>query len=233
MGTIALRYGRALRCLAPIFFLATSCAASEPANPAIPVEAIVEAFETHSIVALGDGNHGNEQIHQMRVKLLRDPRFQTQVRDIVVEFGNSRYQAVIDRFVSGEAVPERELRKVWQDTAQANPVWDVPVYEAFFREVRAINASVPEERRLRVILGDVPFDWSDVSTTADYARQPQRSDRFTAGLVSGEVLAKDRKALVVFGEMHLLREPLAFVAPEGAAPSSIEDEPSIVALLEK
>ena len=44
------------------------------------------------------------------------PRFATVVNDIVVEFGSSRYQAVMDRFVSGGEVPYAELRKAWQDT---------------------------------------------------------------------------------------------------------------------
>ena len=51
--------------------------------------------------------------------MVRDPRITTVVNDIVVEFGNARYQDVMDRFVRGEEVPPEALRRVWEDTTQA------------------------------------------------------------------------------------------------------------------
>ncbi len=53
-----------------------------------------------------------------------------------------------------------------------------------------VNAALPPERRLRVVLGDVPFDWDAVRTVADYNRQPQRSDAASAAIVRREVLDK-------------------------------------------
>ena len=78
-----------------------------PGSPAVPIEpitGILEMFKTHDVVALSEGNHGNEQGHAFRVALIRDPRFAAAANDIVVEFGNAHYQAVIDRFVQGEPV---------------------------------------------------------------------------------------------------------------------------------
>src|SRR5918995_6751529 len=108
-------------------------ASSPPAVPLEPIAAILDAFKTHQIVALGEGGHGNEQGHAFRLSLIRDPRFAQVVNDIVVEFGNSRYQEIIDEFVSGSDVPYASLRKVWQDTTQPHDVWDRPIYEEFFR----------------------------------------------------------------------------------------------------
>jgi erythromycin esterase-like protein len=88
-------------------------------RPAVPVDAItaiVDAFASHDVVALGEGPHGNQQGHSFRLSLLRDPRFATTVNDILVEFGNGRYQALMDRFVDGADVARDELRHVWQDT---------------------------------------------------------------------------------------------------------------------
>jgi hypothetical protein len=101
----------------------------KPAIPVDPIIGIVNAFETHTVVALGEGNHGNEQGHAFRLELIRDPRFAAVADDIVVEFGNSLYQDVVDRFVNGEDVPYGELSRVWQNTTQAHPVWDRPIYE--------------------------------------------------------------------------------------------------------
>ena len=105
-------------------------------------------------MALGEGAHNNEQAHVFRMSLIRDPRFAKVVDDIVVEFGNSRYQDIMDRFVGGEDVPHTQLQQVWQNTTQAHEIWDVPIYEEFFREVRKVNARLPKKRRLRVLLGD-------------------------------------------------------------------------------
>lgn len=224
------RTGGFLSCLLPaVLAVATwpAVAIAAPAAPLDPVEAIVDAFDDYQIVALGEGNHGNLPGHAFRLQLLRDPRFLAQVQDIVVEFGNSRYQDVIDRYVAGEDVPADELRRVWRDTAQANPVWDVPIYEEFFRAVRDVNAGLPAEKRLRVVLGDVPFDWSAVRTVADYNRQPQRNDLASSAIIRREVIAKGRKALVVFGDMHFLREQLPFDGT-GTRPQAR----SIVAILE-
>ena len=45
--------------------------------------------------------------------VVRDPRFAREVRNVVVEFGASGQQQVIDRYLAGETVPYGELRKVW------------------------------------------------------------------------------------------------------------------------
>ena len=97
---------------------------SAPAAPIDPVRGILDAFEQHSIVALDEGDHGNDRGHAFRLSLLRDSRFSMVVNDIVVEFGSARYQILMDRFVSGEDVPIETLRRVWQDTTQPHDIWD-------------------------------------------------------------------------------------------------------------
>ena len=66
-------------------------ASTRPAVPVEPVVALLDAFESHDVVALGDP-HGNERAHAFRLSLIRDDRFVSAVDDIVVEWGNARYQ---------------------------------------------------------------------------------------------------------------------------------------------
>lgn len=186
-----------------------------PASPAVPIDpitGIVEAFKTHDVVALSEGSHGNEQGHAFRLALIRDPRFAATVDDIVVEFGNAHYQEVIDRFVRGEPFAHEELRKVWQDTTQRGTVWDRPIYEAFYRAVRDVNAALPVARRLRVLLGDPPMDWEAPQRSATV-----RTDDFPASLIQREVLAKKRRALVIYGGMHLIRKRAPYLPPKDPA----------------
>ena len=186
---------------API--LARQSAPPRPLIPVEPVTAILEAFQSHPIVALGEGPHGNEQGHAFRLALIRDPRFAATVNDIVVEFGSGRYQTLMDRFINGAVVNEDQLRHAWQDTTVTTAAWDRPIYEDFFRAVRALNSELPAGRRLRVLLGDAPIDWSRVHTRADVHRWGLQKAGHMANVILNEVLAKRRRALLICGDGHL------------------------------
>lgn len=211
---------------------------TRPAEPVDPVSAILDAFRTHDVVALCDGGHGCEQAYDFRVALIRDPRFADVVNDIVVESGNSLYQEMMDRFISGEGVPDKDLRRAWQDTTQPHAVWDKPVFEGLFREVRAVNAALPGDRQIRVLLGDPPIDWSKIASAEDHHRACltlEDRDSCPAGIIAREVLAKGRRALVVYGGMHLLRKSIYWQVIGGRdEPEWLPEPPlsSIVALLE-
>jgi len=185
---------------------ATGQTATPPAAaPVEPIGAIIDAFRSHSVVALPDA-HGNEQAHAFLMSLIRDPRFAATVNDIVVEFGSARYQDVIDRFSRGEEVPYASLRMVWQNITMGHGAADYPINEDFFRTVRAVNAALPRERRLRVLLGDPPIDWDEVHTREDYFKWIAMRDSYPAALIQMEVIARERKALLVYGELHCQRK---------------------------
>jgi hypothetical protein len=174
-----------------------------PAAGIEPIAAIIEAFRSHAIVGLGEGPHNNEQGHRFRLALIRDPRFAAVVNDIVVESGSARYQDAVDRFVRGEAVPETTLRDARENAVAATPAWDRPIYDELFRAVREVNASLPRPRQLRILLGDPPIDWDAVATADDYRAWLRQRDAYPAGLIQREVLARGRRALVVYGDGHL------------------------------
>ena len=177
-----------------------------PAVPLEPITAILDAFRTHDIVALGEGRHNNEQGYQFRLALIRDPRFAATVNDIVVESGSSTHQNAMDRFIRGESVPDNVLRLAWQDTTVPDGPWDIPMYEEFFKAVRVVNASLPADRKLRVLLGDPPFDWEH-ATREEAIRITVQRDPFAAELIQREVLARKRRALVIYGDGHFSRRP--------------------------
>jgi hypothetical protein len=187
--------------------------ASTPAPSTKPLDAIttmIDAFQQHAIVALEE-MHGNARGAAFRLALIRDPRFAASVNDVVVEFGNAFYQEVIDRFVAGETVPYEQLRRVWHETTAPQPIWDNPIYEEFFRAVRAVNQPLPRDRQLRVLLGDPPFDRNATTSDGVLKLRGQRVQH-PADVVVREVLSKGRRALVVYGAMHLMRQN-----PQGAS----------------
>ena len=189
--------------------LAASLAASQPdvrgPAPTDAIGGIVGAFDAHAIVGLPDA-HGNQQSHAFLLSLIRDPRFIRIVNDIVVEFGNARYQDVADRFVRGEEVPYESLRLVWRNHTQPSLSADFTHYEEFFRAVRAVNAAAPAGRTLRVLLGDPPIDWDAVRNKDDHFKWIEMRDAHPAAILQTEVIARGHRALLIYGTGHLQRK---------------------------
>src|SRR3984893_18574807 len=177
-----------------------------PAVPLEPVAAIVDAFHSHSVVAVTAG-HGQERGYTFLLSLVRDPRFVAVVNDIVIEEGSARYQDVADRFVRGEQVSDESLSQVWRNTTQTGLGADPP-WTTFFHTVRSVNASLPPERQLRVLLGDPPIGWENVRTPEEHRRWIGMRETFPADLIEREVLAKGRHAVLFYGLMHFQRKNL-------------------------
>jgi hypothetical protein len=169
------------------------------AQPAI--SAILAAFDKYEVVAMPQG-HGMQDLNDFIFSLIRNPAFSEKVNDIEVEFGNSLYQPMLDRYIAGENVPFAELQKVWRKTGQpANGASGF--VEQFFPLVRALNQKLPPERRVRVLAGDSPVDWDQMKSMDDVMRLVHR-DASIASVMEREVLSKHRKALMLFGTFHLM-----------------------------
>ena len=169
------------------------------------IEAVLAAFQAHRVVAIGDA-HAGQEVHDLLLTMLSDPRLYGAASDIIVEFGNAFYQDTLDKFIlAGEPVSDASLRLVWRDTTQSpNIVVDSPVYEQVYRRVRAVNWTLPADRKIRVLAGEPPFDWSTV-TSASQIPFPQRN-LYPASL-AGQSLASGRRVLLIYGGMHLLHAP--------------------------
>ncbi len=178
----------------------TKPAGAEPTpEPAVP--AILAAFDKYEVVAMPEA-HGDKDLDDFILSLIRTPAFSEKVNDIAVECGNSLYQPVLDRYIAGEDVPFTEVRKVWRNTTQPM-CGESGFFEQFFPLVRAINQKMPPGKRLRVLAGDPPIDWDQVKTFQDYLKFTDR-DVSVASVMEKEVLSKHRKALMLFGVVHLM-----------------------------
>ncbi|HLX47329.1 MAG TPA: hypothetical protein VKS82_03245 [Streptosporangiaceae bacterium] len=173
-------------------------------------DAVLAALRRGPLVALGEA-HILQEHHDVLQTLLSDPRLPGAVDDIVVEFGNALYQDTIDKFILDVApVNDADLRLVWRNTTQS-PVgtWDNPVYEQFFRRVRAVNWTLPPGKRIRVLAGDLPIDWSKITTSKQLASLQPKRDPYAASVVEQQVLAKGRRALICYGIGHVVHDDAA------------------------
>jgi hypothetical protein len=175
-----------------------------------PVEAagaIFDAFRTHTVVGLSDGEtHGDERGLALVTSLIRDPRFANTTIDVVTENASGRYQDVMDRYVHGDEVPYSALRRVWDDTTQAQVITPTGAIPLIYRAIREVNASLPRTRHHRALLGDPPIEWENVHTNAEYQRWLAQRDSHAAAVVEREAIARKRRALICYGRMHLQRK---------------------------
>ncbi len=170
--------------------------------PQPAVEAILGALDDHEVVALGSIAHGTLDMDHLVLDLLRDPRLPGKVQDIAVECGNALYQPLLDRYIAGGAVSLADVRQVWRNTSQPMECPFSLFYDALFPLVRRINQLLPAGSRLRVLACDPPIDWSRVHRPEDLHGLMGR-DESIASVIENEVLARHRKALMLFGINHI------------------------------
>jgi len=207
-------YARVMHCCIPMLlavFTPTMAygqtqAANKPeaadATPQPAVSAILSAFDKYEVVAMPQG-HGMQDLNDFILSLIRNPGFSEKVNGIEVEFGNSLYQPMLDRYIGGEDVSFTELQKVWRKMGQ--PASGASGFvEQFFPLVRALNQKLPPERRLRVLAGDPAVDWDQIKGIQDLMARHFDRETSIASVMEKEVLSKHRKALMLFGTLHLM-----------------------------
>ncbi|RAP58173.1 hypothetical protein BTJ49_04105 [Oleiagrimonas sp. MCCC 1A03011] len=178
----------------------------EGANPSPKpaIQAILSAFDHYEVVAMSAG-HADKDMDDFIFRLIRNPAFPEKVDDIVVECGNSLYQPLLDRYIAGADVSLDDARKVWRNTTQ--PMCGVSgFYDQLFPLIRRINRTLPEPRKIRVLAGDPPIDWSKIRNHADLMRQDFSRDANIARVMERQVLSKHRTALMLFGVDHLFHD---------------------------
>ncbi len=132
--------------------------------------------------------HGQKEIDDFILSLIRDPRFPALVNDIVVECGNVRYQPILDRYIAGEDVPFTEVQHVWRDTTVQQMCGSSGFYEQLYPLVRSLNQHLPAASRLRVVAADPPIDWSKIQSYQDLTPFFDR-DGSIASVMEREVLS--------------------------------------------
>jgi outer membrane protein OmpA-like peptidoglycan-associated protein len=204
--------GLAIGVVAIVSLHACSGRTAKPSSPgelsaAPAADYLAAAFDRFPLVAFSEPRHGAGGTREFLTSLVRHPRFAGVVNDIVVEFGNARYQDIADRYVAGEPVARDQLAQIWENTTVVTGVWTAPMYEGMLSEIRSLNATLPPATRVRVLLGDPPIDWRIVRGPADEDMNDWRDAHF-AWVVEEQVIKKGRRALLWIGGAHISREVL-------------------------
>lgn len=193
-----------------------ACTPSSRTRLAPVVEDILASWRTADLVCLGE-EHGSRAAADLRLALIADPRFAERVDVVLLEAASPLHQDLLDRFVvDGEELDRDALRPIWLD-AGLGEFWESPVYEGLLRALQRMNLRLPPGRRLRVIAGAAPVDWSRVTSGAELAPYLDRRD-FFARLATAAVLEPGRKGLAVYGAAHCEKSGMGF---PGALPAAL------------
>lgn len=201
--------------IAVLLSVFSSVAAASPPTAENAMDGIFAAFQTRPLVGIGE-HHRVAQELDFYSALVRDPRFAKDVGNVVVEFGGAAHQDIIDRYVTGEEVPYTELRKIWTDTVGWVPSIPSNGYVNFYAQVREINLTLPPRNRIRVWLGDPKIDWASIQNHAEWQALNLTRDSHPADLIKREILARGKKALIIYGDGHF------FPAVTGSAGEKLE-----------
>ena len=183
-------------------------------------DGVLDLFKQKLVVAIADA-HGLAQEEEFYSALVRDPRFAKEVGNVVVEFGGSAAQNIIDRYENGGEVSLTELRQVWTDVAGWMPGPFGLGYVNFYANVRAANLNLPANDRISVWLGDPSIDWSKIHSFQDLEPYLSQRDENMFRVISGEILKKNKKALLIVGSAHLFGPSSLAARIDQAYPNSM------------
>ena len=174
------------------------------ASPALAdvADEVAATFDAHRFVFFCS-THGDAKIHEFLLCLLSRPAFQRRVTDVLVEWGNPFHQGLADRYLlTLEQVPEDALSGVWFDTDYPKLWARLPQIPQFYAGVRAINQGLEPARRIRVLGGCDPVDWSSVRTVDGLARYPFKNNWAAHVVAEHFAVQPDKRLLVVYGDGH-------------------------------
>jgi hypothetical protein len=195
------------------------------------IDGVLDLFKQRPVVVLCD-EHGLAQEMVFYSALIRDPRFAEEVGNVVVEFGGEASQGIIDRYVSGEDVPLRELRLVWTET----PGWipgPIPLgYVNFFAHVRAANLKLPAQRRIKVWLGEPKVDWSKINSYQDLVPYIKQRDDNYFRIIRDEILKRQKKTLLIIGSGHIFGPAMLTAKFKKAYPDTLATVMPFIGYLE-
>jgi hypothetical protein len=187
---------------------------------------LLSAFDQVDVLALEE-RRGNKGDAELRLRLVRDPDFPFRVNSIIVEFGSSLHQAILDRYIDAQDVSKAEIEQVWRDTTQV-AAWDAPVYAEFLAAVREVNRKLPPLRRVHVIADDPPIDWDRVEKKQDVQSflAPFMARRRFPVSINHVAVQTGQRALVIYADGRLRRP--RFPQWASAREARLEEQPGLL-----
>lgn len=181
------------------------CISAQNHNSVDATSFVIRSFDDYDVVGIGESHWLQEQ-HDWIISLIKTPEFRVKTQHIVIEFANAFYQNLIDDYVLHlKPLDYKEIAVIWQNTCVSPfQTWDGYVYRRFFETVREINSQLPFEKRIRIIAGDAPINWTQVRSANDVTPYLTDRDRYAYSVIK-KLLEHKNKFMIIYGSMHLFK----------------------------
>ncbi|QJR80951.1 hypothetical protein CA267_009255 [Alteromonas pelagimontana] len=176
--------------------------AASSAQPAPP--AVADDLPEHQLLVIGDV-HGSAMPMELLLRLIEDEANARKYDDIVVEFGNQKYQSLADDYLlHGKSIDLATLRPIWRDTLYFM-AWQYAQYENLFLRLRELNQQ--RQHKIRMVLAEPEFEWKGL-TKAQWEDLTETREKGYAEIIEQEVLAQEHTAILMFGAFHTVKQDI-------------------------
>ncbi|MBI3412291.1 MAG: hypothetical protein HY040_28565 [Planctomycetes bacterium] len=134
-----------------------------------PVRYVAGALAKHDLVIFDDALHTAVEPFDFYRQLIKDESFQKHAPAIFLELIPSNKQWHLDAYLNADSDDRRLLYPAFQDNANGLG-FNYKTYFDFLQAVRAVNQTLPAERRLKVFGVGGPTYWAEIQTPADLAQ---------------------------------------------------------------
>lgn len=173
-------------------------------NTQSPSTYVVSKFNTHDLVLLGEDHAIKE--HVDFVKGLIPQLYNAGVTNLCMEFGSHEMQHKLDSLLNAPAYDEQVARDMM---FFYNVGWAYQEYTDIYKEVWKLNRSLPAgATKFRIVNLSYQYNWSEFGLP----RTPENMskvffkgtpDDFRTQIIEKEIIAKNEKALVYMGLVHV------------------------------
>jgi hypothetical protein len=173
------------------------------AAAALAADELAKQFDQYQFVFIGS-THGDLKIEQFLACLVTRPAFRERVTDVVTEWASSGQQRLIDRYVLGlEEISMDDLAPIWFDT-DAPTMWTtLPQVRETLKALHDMNKTLPAAKRIRLVGGNDPTDWSKIKVTEDLAPYPFKTNFMPHLIIEHLAKTPGNRTLVVYGDAHI------------------------------
>ena len=136
-----------------------------------PADYVLGVLETKDLILFDDALHNSVEPWVFYESLVKDPRFQKQVRYIFLEVLPVNRQPAIDAYFAAEEEDPSLLYPAFQDGFG----WHYVTYFDFLHAVYEANRTLPENERFIVRAVSTPTLWKEIETREDWTLYNSRT----------------------------------------------------------
>ena len=164
-----------------------------------PEAFLLEMLNTHKVVVNGEC-HRRQVSWDMLKRLISMPDFSDKAGCVFMELP-SWHQSTMDNFLSSDTLNSNLIIRIFQDE-QLNGWWDRGEFE-FLCDLWKINQSLPDNKKIRVVLADYQLPYSSITKSEDARELEDRNTHMANVVVSTVQNSADRRNnLFIVGCAH-------------------------------